>query len=371
MKLSDIKNILTSPDNITHILEYINIPTEQLLKDYPTIIKELLNNTFQQNISNFTECKNKSQIENILTNCNKTVIISLTDIIERESQLKKLEIPRLNDVSQQINENVPQQINENVHPNVHPNVPKQINGTLPQEKTEQPKKESEWVTLHLFSDKCEFENGRYKFNYNIKNVSSMFLKSFKIKCNMYNVNESNNMFYILYNSKKYDFYIPFGYYSITNLTECMNQCIIRESFGCDIYYNNIKNRVYIESDENISIVFSENLNNLLGFSKKEYTNNNRYISERDPFTNIFDDLYIKMMVNDTCVFKTITNKESFKYYENIYLDLDKNFGKTLFNRFEDDYFNFPNPININFLTIQLHNIQKRLEYDFVITFEKT
>jgi hypothetical protein len=365
MKLSYIKNILLSNDNIAHILEYINIPQESdyLLKD--SILTDLLENIFKQNIENFKSCKNKSDIENVLTNCNKTVIVSLNDIIERNTQLKDLEtIPVPVPIQKQIHEPVPVTCDTIPIP-------------IPIEQQYISVPDVDYTTLHLFSNKCNFENGNYIYDYNIKNVNSIYLKSFKIKCSMYNINESNNGFYIIHNSKKQDFYIPFGYYSISNLTECMNQCISDISFGCEIYYNNIKNRVYIDSDEKISITFSNNLNNLLGFSKKEYTNNNKYISENNPCTNIFDDIYIKLLLNDKEVFKTITNKESINYYEYIHLNLSKNFGKNIYTQFDNDYFNFPEKINVNKITIQLYvdelsqKVLRRLEYDFILIFEKS
>lgn len=402
MKLSQIKNLLTSNENINHILSYIEIDPQTKEEYIPTLHK-ILENIFQQNIPQLRECSTRNDIENILNTCNKTSIVTITDIIQRESQLKDLytknktiytkDIIDTNNILDTNNPNNPIDTNNltntpNINnptniPDINNTIENTIKDTLIQlldTKLTQKEniQEKGFSTLHLYSTDAEYNKCTYKYEYNLKNVSSILLKSFKLKCNMYNINESNNKFYITHNSKKYDIFIPFGYYNIVNLTECMNNAIdqvIDLNIECDIYYNNIKNRIYIESDENINIMFSGELNKLLGFSKLEYSNNNRYISETDHFTNIFDDFYIKLFINDKEIIKNISNRK-FNYYEYIFLDFDNDFGKSIYTKFENDYFDFKESINIHNISLQLYTnntqfnlVNKYIDYDFIITFE--
>ena len=129
---------------------------------------------------------------------------------------------------------------------------------------------------------------------------------------------------------------------------------------------------------------------ILGFKNVEYTNNSTYISETFPKENIYDDIYIKIRINDRELPKYVSTKNTlsnnigsvenlnnFTYFENFSINMNKNFGKTFsFNRNLQscDFYDFNTPINANYISFEFLNSPKHildmdLDFQMTMTFE--
>lgn len=220
---------------------------------------------------------------------------------------------------------------------------------------------------HLFSKHAVFENGKYHYQLDIKNVESINLDNIKILCNMYNINEYNNKMYLIEQNNKILITIPVGYYSIDQLliviSTLFNNSSINKNKDYKFYanLNTIKNKIYFGCELNEREKFKRNvifgisfsydkypksdkctctLQEILGFEKAEYINNTTYVSENPPNTNIFQGLYVKLFLNNIELKKFNTSGGDFGYYECLDINMEDNFGKTI--QFPQDY----NPYDI-------------------------
>lgn len=229
----------------------------------------------------------------------------------------------------------------------------------------------------FFSENAIYEDGTYKFPFYLENIKSVNLDKIKIKCNFYNINEYNNKFYLIEQNNKTLITIPIGYYDteflLQVISECMNGASInkKKDYYYKVYNNAIKNKVcfcseLIHPDRmnrpiTFTISFIENKNksitslqNLLGFNKNDYFNNNFYIAEDFPNVNIFDEIYIKLYINDQELYKYDSTNKNFYFFECIDIDMNKMFGKTLNLPFDN------NPFYINNNNFKMNNVSIRL-----------
>lgn len=206
--------------------------------------------------------------------------------------------------------------------------------------------------IHFMAKDCYKENNKYMYNLPIKNLKSIDLQSIYLKCDMYNINEYNNKFYIIEQNIKTLVTIPIGYYSIQNLLECIAKFINLVSINKNkdyiykIFLNVLKNRVCFtinninntnNNNNNLStfsVLFIENENNynladILGFDKKKYTNNSFYIANESPNTNIFEKIYVQIFLNDIQLMKYEMTNDNFCYYDTLHIDMEKDFGKCI------------------------------------------
>lgn len=180
-------------------------------------------------------------------------------------------------------------------------------------------------------------------------------------CDMYNITDTNNKFYLLEKTNKYLITIPIGFYNIDRLLEIITKAInlVSENktkdYKYSIYRNKIKNKVYISCDWitsdkdknstkryplNFGILFINNshkiqnysLNEILGFNKYEYIANNIYIGEKMPIENIYQNIYFKLFINDKEIERYYTTKENFSYYDKIFLNLNENYGNNIYHK---------------------------------------
>lgn len=257
------------------------------------------------------------------------------------------------------------------------------------------------VLSHQFcSEDAVFENGRYSFQFFLNNVQSINLDNIKIKCNMYNINEYNNKFYLLEQNSKTIITIPMGYYDIDTLlktiTSLLNNVSINKNkdYRFNVYNNKIKNRVFFvcESKENerlnkntiFGLLFKKDknyinysLSDMLGFEKDEYFNNNIYVAELHPIVNIYDEVYTKIFLNNKEIRRYSTSKKGFYYFETFDLDMDKDFGKGMhielsINPFEITQNNFDiKDISIQFNNTYDYYIHNIIPFKCIFTFEYT
>jgi len=207
--------------------------------------------------------------------------------------------------------------------------------------------------IHFMSDDSYKNNSQYMYNIHVPKLKSIDLQSIYLKCNMYNINELNNKFYIVEQNVKTLITIPVGYYSIHNLVECMTKFLNLSSINKNkdytfkIFLNMLKNKVCFTTNNNnnnnnndtnnnnvFSLLFIENeynynLQKICGFNKISYTNNSIYMAENLPDTNIFEKIYVQIFLNDIPLIKYETTKKNFCYYDILHLDMERDLGKTL------------------------------------------
>lgn len=252
----------------------------------------------------------------------------------------------------------------------------------------------------FFSENAIYEDGSYKFPFHLQNIKSVNLDKIKIKCNFYNINEYNNKFYLIEQNNKTLITIPIGYYDteflLQVISECMNGASInkKKDYYYKVYNNAIKNKIcfcseLIHPDRinrpiTFGISFLENndpdknipsLQKLLGFHKNDYFNNNFYIADDFSDINIFDELYIKLYINDQEIYKYDSSNKDFHFFESIDVDMNKMFGKTLTLQLDNNPFYINNQnLKMNNLKIILYNsynsyISTPVWFKFSISFE--
>ena len=268
-----------------------------------------------------------------------------------------------------------------------------------QEKTEY---ELSTVFHHLFSKHAIVQSGRYNYRLNIENVGSINWDAINILYNMYNINEYNNKMYLIEQNNKVLITIPVGYYSIDQLlivmTTLFNNASINKNKDYKFYSNlhKIKNKIFFSCELNEKEKFKRNvvfgmsfiydkypkndqrvssLQEILGFEKSEYINNTTYVTENPPNICIFEDLYVKVFVNDIELKKYNTSDSSFSYYQCLNAIMDSDFGKVV--RFPQSYNPYDiynenyiiNTISFEFYNSHMNIINTPIKFDTVLSID--
>ena len=258
------------------------------------------------------------------------------------------------------------------------------------------------VFHHLFSKHAIFQSGRYNYRLNIENATSINLDGINILYNMYNINEYNNKMYLIEQNNKVLITIPVGYYSIEQLLIVMSTLFNNVSINKNKDYkfyatlNKIKNKIFFGCELTEREKFKRNfifgmsfiydkypkndycvssLQDILGFEKSEYINNTTYVTENPPNTCIFEDLYVKIFVNDIELKKYNTSDSSFSYYQCLNLNMDSDFGKVV--RFSQDYYPYDiyskdyiiNTISFEFYNSHMNIINIPMRFDTTFSFD--
>ena len=202
--------------------------------------------------------------------------------------------------------------------------------------------------VYIFSEDTIFNDGKY--NFEMKDYFKVKLVSFELLNNLYNITENNNTFEIIDKNIKKRINIPIGCYKLNDLIDNINDKL--KSNNIKMSLSPYKNRISITRDNPFSFNFIENenlfipLRFMLGFSNKEYLNNNNYVSNKDPVLNIYDNIYIKIESGNDCQKFNTKSSQNFTFYERIISDQLNTFG-------QDISFKVPNS---NFITTNFaHN----------------
>lgn len=288
-------------------------------------------------------------------------------------------------LSQQPNQ-LPQQ------PNQLPQQPNQPQIQLPQQPNQQLSSKTPSVfsdleydtqCYHFFAQNAEMTKpGCYMYNLNYQKLKSIQLQTFTIDCNIYNINELNNYFYITEKGHKYKVHIPVGYYPIDELTHILTKLLNEMSpnkFRFNITRNKHKNKIYFQCDSPFNLEFADKtsvnmtLYNILGFQKTEYMNNTIYMSENHPIQNILNHLYLKIYINQKELSRTITSN-NFAYYGCFNIDLNKHFGTTLHLPLNTEIFDLFDNIDVKTLSFELYDtnfqlLTNRINFDCTLLLE--
>ena len=235
---------------------------------------------------------------------------------------------------------------------------------------------------HFFCNDAEYIDGKYKFTLKLPDIKTIYIHSFKFNDNLYNITEYNNSIKISEPNRVIEFKIPIGYYKIESLIEKIKNLLNEKSeYEYSIFINDIKNKVYITCKEldyfNIEFESDDDnicLGTLLGFNKKEYFQNNMYISENNITNKNLNDVYLKIFINNKELVKYTTTKNNFNYFD--YYKLNTVLGDTFYKTYcSKDLYKLENVKNIENISFELMNIPynflqfNSLDFEIVLGFE--
>ncbi len=382
-----------------------NLIISKIINVYPNFEHNIMNNIhqyksnlidiqkfiFKDYFYNLYNTNSNNDLENILISLNQITVKTFENILLQNLQNLPQPTNSLH-VNGHVNEHVNEHVNGHVNEHVNDQVNKQVK--VNNNFDDLGNNDINFTLKHFLSEDADFKFGRYYYKYFLKNVRSLSLHSIKITCNIYNINEYNNKFYILYENTRKLINIPIGYYSISNLLQCLNRLInstenknsnLQIEETVEVYKDNIKNKIIFASTtsqqfgihfipNNPNIYNNYTLQEILGFKNTEYINNSYYISERHPINNIYDDLYLKIFINDKELHKYNTTRDNFSYYEIVSIDMDKSFGKSITYKPHIDPYDIYENININTISFQFNNNYKYylntpIEFNIILGFE--
>lgn len=234
------------------------------------------------------------------------------------------------------------------------------------------------INYHFFSEDTsdeQIQEGIFKFNLDINNINSLKIKLFRLKKDTYNIESNNNVFYIIKDNEKHPIHIPIGYYSISTLVKEISKNLLT---GFHINYDVIKNRIIIKntSEEDYKIfrlVFPSSdilsIGEILGFQEKEYKNSSTYIGEGNPIIEDFNNIYLRLFINDTEIKNVYSTKNDFSYFH--YYKMKEN---TRFIQSDEvQEFTFTSNTNIKSIGFQLlcnpYMILSNINFETLILFE--
>jgi len=247
---------------------------------------------------------------------------------------------------------------------------------------QQPQDDTKVHIEHLFSvNATNLVEGRYKFQIPLlsgKIIKSIYFESIEIECNLYNINHTNNKFEIIESdSRKFQVNIPFGYYDIYQLMECITEICNKHSPNnatYKVYLHPLKHKTYFTCASPFKIVFPHSstafpISDMLGFSEKEYTCESTCVSEHHPNTRIFDTLFLKLFVNEKEI-PQVYSGENDSYFKMLQIPYSDHYGAKHFWMDKEPFpsvFDFEETIKFENIGIEICNpISYKL--DQIVTF---
>ena len=242
-------------------------------------------------------------------------------------------------------------------------------------------------SLYLFSEDSLFKDGEYKFEFRRKNIKNLNLQSFELSNNLYNVTENNNTIEISEKNNKKIVNIPVGCYNLKDLIQSFEKSIVDKSKSNNIKvtHDTYKNQISIKGDGPFSMNFIENenlfipLRFIMGFDKKNYMNNDIYLTSQHPVCNIHDNIYIKITTKEySDIFNTKWCKD-FNFYDTISFKQLETFGNDVHINMSNNISN--TNIDIDDISLELYyrhihhrkfyKINQRLKFLMVFNIDKT
>lgn len=382
--IEQFKNVFLSPVNTEFLMQSIikkasKIPAvgdKEITIDRPGL-EQLQLFIFDTNFVDITEELNSnepllSKLQKTLKSLNKITLSHMTNLIH-----------------QQLTENHHQQPSLQSHgtqnTNMQTQLPSQDQGISspppPPSPPTPPPEYTQIEHIHLFSADAFLKDGTYHFNFPISCVKSITSFKFNSLRNWFNVTEFNNKIILVENeTKPTNATLPIGFYSTTDLTSQLTKTLNEAStnklkYTVEIIPQTGKTKISCYTRDGIPVMFNLSfgekhfqfnnfgLNELLGFKKTDYCNNNYYISEERNITNnSYDNVYIKLFINGTSVQKI------------------KSSGFTGFSYFADssneceEEFVFQDQLDIQSVSFQLCNtrdyiITMPITFDVLLSFE--
>jgi hypothetical protein len=241
---------------------------------------------------------------------------------------------------------------------------------------------------HFFSSDAGLDSGRYTFPVEMNKVTSITMCGFELDCNIYNVTESNNKFYIEEGNNRVQISLPIGYYKFDDLCSAMTRALNVASpnkFEYTVSRNVHKNKTYFQchtKSANFNVGFfgdpspQLSLREILGFKTNIYMNNNIYVSETHPITSVCNNLFVKLYLGDKEVPRVKSSRPSFSYFQALHVNLDKHFGEIISLPIHQEPFDMSEELTTDTLSVELWSTQQHIctrlvHFDFVLCIEKS
>lgn len=214
-------------------------------------------------------------------------------------------------------------------------------------------------------DKSEYPyDCSYNIPLNLENIVGVSLKNIVFTNRIYNIDNHNNKITLMENNQELEICLPLGNYTIETLCDTLSQKLTNTSIQnveYKVYLDNLLKKIVICHSQNdayytfnniFGLKFTSDLNKSLGFTKKEYFNNNEYTAE---------DFY-NLTQNDIIIIKLNPEFNRLNYVNNdpIFTILDislHDFNKTI-NISGVQTFKWTEPISIKSLQINWENLYK-------------
>lgn len=338
--IDELKNkyydIFMSNSNIKFILDFSKKRKEFDSKKIQSSLELLMKNTFNEHIGSILS-KNSSEqnLEKNIGTLNKYVLNQfLNSLLEQESSHKK-------------------KAQNNLHCIFNDNLSLQKTTTHP-------------VLISSKSrDKSEYPSDSfYKIPLRLDNIVGVSLKNIVFTNRIYNIDDHNNKVSLIENNQDLNVSLPHGNYTIETLCDTLSNKLTDVSIQhieYKVYVDNLLKKIVICHSQNdtyytfnnmFSLKFNSDLNKILGFTKKEYFNNNQYTAE---------DFY-NMTQNDIILIKLNGEFNRLNYVNNdpIFALLDislYDFNKTI-NLSNVQTFTWNEPVSIKSLQIKWENLDK-------------
>jgi hypothetical protein len=404
------KNVFISQKNSGYLFDMI---INKVIKSYPHFNNILLEfiETYKMNMVNLQEFilndnffliyENNKKLEDVLIALNKITVSKFEYLLIQDLNKKytndEFDNYQVQNQDQNQHQNQDQNQHQNQVQNQHQNQVQNQHQNNFDESDKYSENEIELSEryIHFMSNDSYKNKGRYLYNIDVPKLKSIDLQSIYLKCDMYNINELNNKFYIIEQNVKTLITIPVGYYSIQNLVDCMTKFLNllsvnkNKDYTFKIFLNILKNRVCFtinnnnehnnnRNNYNYSLLFIENeynynLQKICGFDKIIYANNSIYVAENPPNTNIFEKIYMQIFLNDIPLNKYETTKNNFCYYDILRLDMEKDFGKGLTFNSENNQYDLYKEFDLNTISFQFNNNHEytldNLNFEIIVRFE--
>lgn len=229
--------------------------------------------------------------------------------------------------------------------------------------------------IHYFSSDAIVKDGTYSFPLPVCNVESISSFTLNISCNPFNVTEFNNKIVLTESeSKPVNVCLPIGFYNrddlMTQLSNTLNTASCKKLvYTAEIVPQTGKTKLSCVTRDGIPSMFNLTfpdkhysfnnfgLNELLGFKRSDYYNNNCYISENKNMSeNSYQNIYTKLLINGSNVQRIKSSNSGFSYFLALQNKRDNTWAEC------DEEFVFDDSINIQSVSFQFWNTR-----DYIIT----
>lgn len=214
-------------------------------------------------------------------------------------------------------------------------------------------------------DKSEYpSDSKYDIPLHLDNIIGVTLKNIVFTNRIYNIDEHNNKVTLVENNQELVASLPLGNYNIETLCDTLSNKLTNisiQNIEYKVYVDNLLKKIVICHSQNdtyytfnniFGLKFNSDLNKSLGFTKKEYFNNNEYTAE--DFYNLTQNDIILIKLNPE--FNRLNHVNNDPIFTILDISLYE-FNKTI-NLSSVQTFKWTEPVSIKSLQVSWENLDK-------------
>ena len=396
--VAQFKNVFLSPKNTDFLMQTITDKASKIYNKIITIdtvgLEQLQKFIFDTHFADINDELNATgplmqNLQKTLKSLNKLTVSHMMNLIHQQLTFNTPQAPPQSQVPpptppsptpQQVPPQMPRQVPPQMPDQVSPQMPDQVPPQMPYQvptqnqsfTPQQVQLEQQIEYCHFFSQDALIKDGTYHFKVALPKtpVKSIAFQNFVLTCDWFNVTEFNNKMTLTESeSQPINISLPVGFYNCTELTQQLQNTLNdvspnKLSYTVGIMDHNNKVKISCKTrDGAIPVMFNLgfcdkhlqfnnfSINELLGFKKKDYCNNNCYIGEESVARNAYNEIYCKVLVNGSNVQRIKSSINDFSYFTYIQPDYDSKVVCT--NNSEE--FVFEQEIEIQNISFQFWN----------------